>query len=97
MFEIENAILLIDDLKGRKVADRLKLRYSGTSGLRLKSKELGIITTIKPIIKKIRRTNFRFSEKLLTEILNQAKEYRQVLKLNGLLPMFFFILPVPHF
>lgn len=74
MFEIDNAILLIDDLKGRKIADRLKLRFSGTFGLLLKSKELGLITTIKPIIEKIRSTNFRFSEKLLADILAQAKE-----------------------
>jgi predicted nucleic acid-binding protein len=74
MFEIDHAVLLIDDLKGRKVADRLNLRFSGTFGFLLKSKEIGLITSIKPIIEKIRSTNFWFSEALLSEILKQAKE-----------------------
>jgi predicted nucleic acid-binding protein len=74
MLEIENAVLLIDDLKGRKIAERLNLRFSGTFGLLLKSKEIGIIKSIKPLIEKVRLTNFRFSEKLLSEVLKQANE-----------------------
>jgi predicted nucleic acid-binding protein len=74
MLEIDEAILLIDDLKGRKIADKLKLRYSGTFGLLLKSKEIGLIKEIRPIIDKIRLTNFRFSEQLLAEVLKQANE-----------------------
>ncbi|WP_340105779.1 hypothetical protein [Rhodohalobacter sp. 8-1] len=30
---IDNSIVIIDDLKGRKAADKLKVRYSGTLGL----------------------------------------------------------------
>lgn len=74
MLEIENSVLLIDDLKGRKIAERLDLRFSGTFGLLLKSKEIGLIKSIKPLIEKVRSTNFRFSEKLLSEVLKQAKE-----------------------
>jgi predicted nucleic acid-binding protein len=74
MLEIDNSVLLIDDLKGRKIAERLNLRFSGTFGLLLKSKEIGLIKSIKPLIEKVRSTNFRFSEKLLSEVLKQAKE-----------------------
>lgn len=74
MLEIDNSVLLIDDLKGRKIAERLNLRFSGTFGLLLKSKEIGLIKSIKPLIEKVRSTNFRFSEKLLSEVLRQAKE-----------------------
>jgi predicted nucleic acid-binding protein len=74
MLEIDDAILLIDDLKGRKIADKLKLKFSGTFGFLLKAKELGLIKEIRPLIEKIRLTNFRFSEKVLIDVLIQANE-----------------------
>ena len=73
--ETDNSILIIDDLKGRKVAERLKLKYSGTFGLILKAKQEGILTNISPIINKIIQTNFRFSENLLETILREAGEF----------------------
>jgi predicted nucleic acid-binding protein len=72
--EIDNSILILDDLKGRKIAERLKLRYSGTFGLILKAKQIGLIESVKPILKKIRYTNFRFSDKLFDTVIKQAGE-----------------------
>lgn len=72
--ELDNAILIIDDLKGRKIADRLHLRYSGTFGLLLKAKQIGIITSIKPVLDKIKNTDFRFSENIFKIILEAAGE-----------------------
>ena len=72
--ELDNTILIIDDLKGRKIADRLRLKYSGTLGLMLKAKQTGILTAVKPILDKIRNTDFRFSENLLETILKEAGE-----------------------
>lgn len=72
--ETEDAILILDDLKGRKVADRLQLRYSGTLGLILRAKQAGIIKSVKPILNRIRSTNFRFSNKLLETVRKQAGE-----------------------
>ncbi len=74
MLELDDAILIIDDLKGRKLAEKLGFKFSGTLGLLLKAKQIGIIKSIKPVLNKIRLTNFRFSEKFFTDILNQAKE-----------------------
>jgi len=74
MLELDDAILIIDDLKGRKLAEKLGFKFSGTLGLLLKAKQIGVIKSIKPVLDKIRLTNFRFSERLLTDILNQAKE-----------------------
>jgi predicted nucleic acid-binding protein len=73
--EMENSILIIDDLKGRKTAAHLELKYSGTFGLILKAKQTGILTTIKPVLNKIKATNFRFSKNLFEYILDQAGEY----------------------
>ncbi|HEY4789686.1 MAG TPA: DUF3368 domain-containing protein [Bacteroidales bacterium] len=72
--EIDNAIIIVDDLKARKIAENLKLRYSGIFGLILKAKQVGIIENIKPILDKIKKTNFRFSERLLKALLDQAGE-----------------------
>jgi predicted nucleic acid-binding protein len=72
--EIADSILLIDDLKGRKIAEQLGLRYSGSFGLILRAKQEGFITSIKPLIDRIRKTDFRYSEKLLYAILEQAGE-----------------------
>jgi predicted nucleic acid-binding protein len=72
--KLERSILIIDDLKGRRVADNLNLKYSGTFGLLLKAKEEGIINKITPIINKILTTNFRFSEELIQTIIREAGE-----------------------
>jgi len=72
--DIDNCILILDDLKGRKVADKLKLRYAGTFGLILKAKRIGAIETVKPILDKIKQTNFRFDEKLFQIVLKEANE-----------------------
>ncbi len=72
--EMKNPILMLDELKGRKIAERLNLRYSGTFGLILKAKQLGLINSVKPILAKIRATNFRFDEKLFEKVLEQAGE-----------------------
>ncbi|MCI5125460.1 MAG: DUF3368 domain-containing protein, partial [Candidatus Electrothrix sp. AR5] len=72
--EINRSILIIDDLKGRKIAERLQLKYSGTLGLLLQTKQAGILTALRPVVVKIRETNFRFSETLLDYLLEQAGE-----------------------
>ncbi|WP_417913256.1 DUF3368 domain-containing protein [Candidatus Electronema sp. TJ] len=72
--ETARSILIIDDLKGRKVAERLHLRYSGTLGLLLQAKLAGILPALRPVVVKIRETNFRFSATLLDALLEQARE-----------------------
>ena len=72
--ENEKSLLILDDSKARKLALRLKLDYTGTLGILLKGKELGIVSSIKPLLLQIQQTNFRFSEKLLMAILAEANE-----------------------
>ena len=72
--DLSNSILILDDLKGRKIAEKLNLRYSGTFGLILRAKQVGIIDKVKPLLDKIRETNFRFSEDLFKSVLNDAGE-----------------------
>lgn len=72
--ETERSILLIDDLKGRKFAEKLNIRYSGTFGLILKAKQIGLIKKVKPLLEKIKSTDFRFSKKLFEIVLKEANE-----------------------
>lgn len=69
-----NALLILDDLKARKLAAKLQLTFTGTLGVILKAKQAGYIQAIRPIIEKIQQTNFRFSEKYYKEILLLAGE-----------------------
>jgi predicted nucleic acid-binding protein len=72
--ESESSLLILDDNKGRKAAERLQLLYTGTLGIILKAKNVGLITSVKPILLKIQQTNFRFSQKVLNEIYALANE-----------------------
>lgn len=46
--ELNGPILIIDELKGRKIVESLNLRYTGTLGLILKAKQLGYVESVIP-------------------------------------------------
>ena len=69
-----NSLLLLDDLKARKLAHQLNLKFTGTLGVFHKAKGLGIIDKIKPLIDKILMTDFRVSEKIINELLRLNNE-----------------------
>lgn len=72
--ELDNPLLIIDDLKGRKLAKKLNLNITGTLGVILKAKEKGIIKSTKGIFEKLKQSNFRISEKVETELLKLSGE-----------------------
>lgn len=72
--EHQPSLLIIDDLKGRRLAKRLHLTITGTLGLILIAKREGVIAHIKPLFDKIQTTNFRIAPALLQDILTQAGE-----------------------
>ena len=56
-----DASLILDDLKARKLAKRLGLDVTGSVGVILRAKSLGLIPAIRPLILLIRTTSFRLS------------------------------------
>lgn len=72
--EYENSLLIIDDMKARKIASQLNLNYSGTLGVIIKAKLNGKIKSIKPIIEKIKASDFRISNELFEIALIEANE-----------------------
>ncbi len=73
--EVRNCTIIIDDLKARNLAKRIGLNLTGTIGIILKAKQVGIINSVKPIMTKLKQTNFRLTEKLEEDILKASGEY----------------------
>jgi len=65
---------LIDERKGRQIAQNMGIRITGTLGILLQAKKLGLIENIKPLLDKLITENIRISEPLYNSILEQASE-----------------------
>lgn len=72
--ELQHCVVSIDDLRARKVAKDLDIRLTGTLGIILKAKKAGLITSTKEVIEKLKRVNFRISEKIEKELLRLSNE-----------------------
>jgi predicted nucleic acid-binding protein len=62
-------LLLLDDLKGRKLAKKLNLKISGTLGVIHKAKQEGIIPKVSPLLRSLIDHGFRISSGLLEAFL----------------------------
>ena len=69
-----NGFLIIDDLKARKIATTLSLRFTGSIGILIIAKELGLIPSLKYYLEKIQETNFRLSDALIIKALEITNE-----------------------
>lgn len=71
---IENSIIAIDDLKGRKVAQALSLRVTGTLGLIFKAKQSGLVSSVRKCLEDLRKVDFRISENIFEELIKISGE-----------------------
>ena len=72
--EIPNSTIIIDDFKGRSLAKELGIKVTGTLGIIILAKNKKLIPSIKPMLEKIKETNFYISNELEKEALVLAKE-----------------------
>lgn len=72
--ELAGSLLIIDDLKGRKFAQKLGLTITGSLGILLEAKLAGIIPSVKAMLLKIHETNFRITWELEEKILKKGGE-----------------------
>jgi predicted nucleic acid-binding protein len=72
--EMMNCLLIIDEQKGRKLAKHLGLTITGTLGVLVQAKRKGYISMIKPLLDKMKQTDFRLSEQLVRETLKEVGE-----------------------
>jgi len=73
--ELKPDLLLLDERKGRLVASRLGLKFTGVLGILIEAKRKGLIPAIKPIMDVlIGEVGFRVSPKLYQQILQTSNE-----------------------
>lgn len=72
--ETPDSTLILDDYKARRIVEQLGLSYTGTIGVIIKAKLKGLIPAIKPLLNKIRQTDFRISLDIELQALKEANE-----------------------
>jgi predicted nucleic acid-binding protein len=72
--ELSGSLIILDDLRARVLAEQLGISITGTLGVIVKAKLNGIIPSVKPLLSKIKQTNFRVSSILEELALKQAGE-----------------------
>uniref|UniRef100_UPI00404B19BC DUF3368 domain-containing protein n=1 Tax=Flavobacterium sp. TaxID=239 RepID=UPI00404B19BC len=72
--EFDEPLLLLDDLKARKLASQLKFKITGALGVIHKAKQMSVINEVKPLIDKLMQTDFRIAQHIIDEILKLNNE-----------------------
>lgn len=72
--ETPNSVLILDDYKARKLAEILNLPFTGTIGVFVRAKLDGHINSIKPLLNKLKQTDFRISIDIEIQALKAANE-----------------------
>lgn len=66
--ETSNSLVILDDQKGRSLARSYGLAITGTLGVLMSAKRLGIVPFLSPLLEKIQVTNFHVSDDLIEEV-----------------------------
>jgi predicted nucleic acid-binding protein len=69
--ENEVSLLLIDERKGRSIAQALGLSITGTLGVLIRAKEKGLISSLKTAIDTLKMAGFRISDSIVSEVLSK--------------------------
>lgn len=72
--EFPKALLIIDDGAGRQLAGDLGLRFTGTLGVLIRAKRIGLLPTLRVEFEKLSQTSMWLSSRVLQEVLRQQGE-----------------------
>ena len=68
------ALVLLDDARGRRAAQRLHIAIIGTAGVLPLGKEAQLVRAVAPLLESLKRSGYFFSERLIKAALAQARE-----------------------
>ncbi len=69
-----NAIVLVDERRGRKVAIKRGIALTGIAAVLIKAKRAGEIAAVKPLLRQLTESGYRLSSKLVDEVLKLSNE-----------------------
>ena len=69
--DIKNSILIIDEVKGRKIAKSYNLEIIGTLGLLILANKKGLVNDVISVVLKLVNSGFRLSEKLIEALIEK--------------------------
>jgi predicted nucleic acid-binding protein len=72
--ELPDCVLILDDLKARRVARKLPVSFMGTIAVILQAKQQGVIDAIAPVLEALGRAGFRASNAVIERALIAAGE-----------------------
>lgn len=67
--ETDDIVIILDDLKARKLAQKLNLKITGTIGVLVKARKRNIITSTQEVLNRLRNEGFRISDEIEKEFL----------------------------
>ena len=70
----DQALLVMDDLRGRSAAQHARLPVVGITGVLLLAKRQGQVTQVKPLLLNLRQNGYFLSQRLIGSALQQAGE-----------------------
>ncbi|MBM4396149.1 MAG: DUF3368 domain-containing protein [Deltaproteobacteria bacterium] len=72
--ERDDSVAILDDLRARRVARDLGVRFTGTAGVLLKAKSAGLLPSVAEVMEAMLPSGFRLSGELRGELLRLAGE-----------------------
>ncbi len=69
-----NAVVLIDERRGRKVAIKHGVAVTGSAAVLIKAKKSGLVKQLKPLLEQLGEHGYRMSDALIAEVLNRVNE-----------------------
>lgn len=74
--ERPDAVAIIDDKLARRVAETLRIKFTGTLGVLLDAKRSGLIEAVAPWLDRLEELRFRLSARARAALLREAGELR---------------------
>ena len=72
--ECKAPLIIIDDIKARKIAEELNLNITGTLGVLIEATKKGFIKNLRSVLNELAKTNFRLTDELIQYALKLAGE-----------------------